>query len=211
VFAMWTNSSSIHSLLFCFRLKMIKANDLSLLRSFEQGPVTDSPFPTLTNAFYHCVTSFPDAKAVLDLSKPATRELTYRELASQVQTLTLRLHSLGVGPGHRVPLVVKRGLEMIVGIWAILSCGAQYIPLDGGVVPDSTIRVVIEQSGSSVVLCIASTEHRLREFESQPGFEAVIIEQNCKPDTQRLQNGTFLDLASAELGCYVIYTSGTHQ
>jgi non-ribosomal peptide synthetase component F len=104
----------------------------------------------------------------------------------------------------RIPLVVKRSAEMVVGIWAILSCGAQYVPLDGGVVPDSTIRHVFEQSGGSIVCCLPSTVHRIRDL--CPGATPVIIEQ------QQLDNKThderWLDLATSDGGCYIIYTSG---
>ena len=83
------------------------------------------------------------------------RELSYHELASRVQSLATQLQELGVGPGTRIPLVVKRGMEMVVGIWAVLSCGAQYVPLDGGVVPESTIRTDSRTSTKWLNLLVA--------------------------------------------------------
>lgn len=172
--------------------------------AMQFGPKIPCPFPTVTASFYHHVRSFPDNVALHDLSGETTRLITYRQLAVRAQALAAQLRSLGVLPNMRIPLVVKRSAEMVVGIWAILSCGAQYVPLDGGVVPDSTIRHVFEQSGGSIVCCLPSTVHRIRDL--CPGATPVIIEQ------QQLDNKThderWLDLATSDGGCYIIYTSG---
>ncbi|PFH54981.1 hypothetical protein XA68_11255 [Ophiocordyceps unilateralis] len=168
------------------------------------GHVVECPFPTLTAAFYHQAATWPSAIAVRDLTTATPRDVTYRELAGHAQALALRLRALGVEPGQRIPLVVKRGLDMLVGIWAVLSCGAQYVPLDGGVVPDSTIRHVVDQTGRHVVLCLSSTEHRLRSLF--PDLTPVLIDQ-CL-DRKPL-DGEIIDLASPDAGCYVIYTSGS--
>lgn len=187
---------------------MLSQEDLGLVRSFEQGEVTNCPFPTVTASFYHHAFSFPDAVAARDMSTSPPREMTYTELASRAQSLAAELRSLGVGRGQRVPLLVKRGLEMVVGIWAILSCGAQYVPLDGGVVPETTIRTVVDQSGCSVVLCISSTEHRLQDIRRECGLVPVLIDQHCQAARGYPLPEAILDLATSDSGCYVIYTSG---
>jgi non-ribosomal peptide synthetase component F len=173
--------------------------------AMQYGPKIPCPFPTVTSSFYHHVTSFPDNIALHDLSGATTQQITYRQLAVRAQALAAKLRSLGVRPHQKVPLVVKRSSEMVVGIWAILSCGAQYVPLDGGVVPDSTIRHVFEQSGGNIICCLTSTVHRIRDL--CPSATPVIIEQ------QQLGNvpydGEWIDLATSDSGCYIIYTSGT--
>ena len=174
---------------------------------FTHGEASYCPFPTITSAFYHHAASMPSAKAVRDFSNgiPA-RELTYRELAIQAQFLAARLRVLGVCPQQRIPLIVKRGTEMIIGIMAILSCGAQYVPLDGGVVPDSTIKHVAEQCGGHIVLCISSTECRLKTL--LPTMTPIVIEQSIIPDQSLSKPEAWINLASPDTGCYVIYTSG---
>ncbi|KAL6866871.1 non-ribosomal peptide synthetase [Trichoderma novae-zelandiae] len=173
--------------------------------AMQFGPKIPCPFPTVTASFYHHVTSFPDNVALHDLSGETTRLITYRQLAARAQALAAQLRGLGVLPNQRIPLVVKRSAEMVVGIWAILSCGAQYVPLDGGVVPDSTIRHVFEQSGGSIVCCLPSTVHRIRDL--CPGATPVIIEQQQLDD--QTHDGRRIDLATSDGGCYIIYTSGT--
>lgn len=187
---------------------MLSDADLGLVRSFEKGPVTTCPFQTVTSAFYHHAASLPpDTLAVRDMSSSPPREVTYRELAIRAQSLAARLRSLGVRPGQRVPLVVKRGLGMVVGVWAVLSCGAQYVPLDGGVVPEATIRTVVEQpGGSSVVVCVSPTKLRLGELSRQRVVRAVVVDE--QGDFDSVIDDSALDLATADGGCYVIYTSG---
>lgn len=186
---------------------MLADQDLSLVRSFESGPSTICPFPTVTAAFYNYAVNYPDAVAARDMSTSPMRELSYRELAQEAQSLAHNLRQLGVGRGQRVPLLVKRGLEMVVSIWAVLSCGAQYVPLDGGVVPESTIRTVIEQSGGNVVICVPSTERRLKDIQGINDIVPVVVEVKEQSGSAYVTD-QFMDLATSNDGCYVIYTSG---
>jgi acyl-CoA synthetase (AMP-forming)/AMP-acid ligase II len=176
----------------------------SLPKGMGMGETLPCPFQTTTQAFYHYATKYPNATAVIDLSD-GQRQLTYHQLASRAQSLARALTRLGVKPGQRIPLVVKRSVEMVVGIWAVLSCGAQYVPLDGGVVPDSSLRHVVEQAGDSVILCMGATEERLRKL--LPHSQTVRIEDHWTTSPLVSSVG-ILDQATAEDGCYVIYTSG---
>lgn len=174
---------------------------------FSFGQATDVPFCTTTAAFQHHVMLHPSAIAVHDFSaSDSARQLTYGELASQAQALAWHLRSIGVEPNQRVPLVVKRSCEMIVGIWAILLCGAQYVPLDGGVVPNTTLCQVFEESGGTVVVCTAATEKRVQEV--LPSAHYVNVEHHLDGRDAPGSNGMWMDLAKPTSGCYVIYTSG---
>ncbi|KAM0250966.1 hypothetical protein ACHAP5_001846 [Fusarium lateritium] len=167
-----------------------------------QGDSVEHPFPTVTSAFYHHARTFPDAIALRDLTG-SPKEVTYSELAERAQCLAAQLISQGVCPDSRVPIVAKRGLDMIVAIWAVLSCGAQYVPLDGGVVPDETIRRVLDQA-EGLVLCLASTKHRITTQQHKQ--TAIVIDET---KTTSLEEDIHIDLATPDSGCYVIYTSGT--
>ncbi|KJZ72362.1 hypothetical protein HIM_08288 [Hirsutella minnesotensis 3608] len=173
---------------------------------FSFGETAACPFPTLTAAFYHQVLLHPRSIAVRDLSNGAPRDWTYHELAKHAQALAARLQGMGIRQGQRVPLIVKRGVEMLIGIWAILSCGAQYVPLDGGVVPDSTIEQVVEQCGGHLIVGLSITEHRTRD--TFPNSRLVLIDDFMKAEANH-PTEKWIDLATPESGCYVIYTSGT--
>lgn len=168
------------------------------------GPRETPRFPTVTDAFYHHASKHASGLAATDLTTSKT--ITYGVLAQRSAALAQRLQNLGVVPGSRVPLVVKRGIDMLVGIMSILTCGAQYVPLDGGVVPDSTLRFVIAQAGgeSCTVLTLGSTRHRVDE---KAVANVVCIDED---DQSHIPNCTLppANLATPDAGCYVIYTSG---
>lgn len=185
-----------------------KRGSYSVFPSYMYGPRTTVPFSTVTEAFFHFVSNHPQAIALRDLSAQDVTETTYIHLFHQSYQLAQKLRDLGVTRGSRVPLLVKRGTDMIVGILAILLCGAQYVPLDGGVVPESTLRYVIEQAGakSCTVVTIQSVEHRLKNLDVA---QAVVIDVERKGyETSPAKIPTYKDLAKPEDGCYVIYTSG---
>lgn len=169
----------------------------------SSGPHIRCPFPTVTAAFAHHAGLFPDVLAAVDLSGPTRREVSYGDLQKRAISLAHRLRKLGIGPGDRVPLVVKRGTEMLVGLLAILACGAQYVPLDGGVVPDSTLKRVLDQCAARVVLCLASTEYRVRGINENV-TTIPIPPKGADGDIGREP----VDLATPASGCYIIFTSG---
>ncbi|OAQ95728.1 hypothetical protein LLEC1_02836 [Akanthomyces lecanii] len=174
---------------------------------FSFGPSTKLPFHTTTAALAHFSLSNPSLVAVHDLSAGVPRQLTYGELAVKAQALAWHLRSIGVTPGQRIPLVVKRSCEMVVGLWAILLCGAQYVPLDGGVVPDSTLRHVLHESGGNVLVCTSTTEARIRSLF--PDADAVNVDECVGSEAMQAAGREWIDLATPASGCYVIYTSGT--
>lgn len=172
------------------------------------GPRVTPRFPTVTDAIFHQVETQPGAVAARELTSSSAREITYQELAVRSARLTRKLRELGVTPGQKIPLVVKRGIDMLVGIVAILSCGAQYVPLDGGVVPDSTLAFVVEQTGgdNATVLVLESTKHRVSGLNvpNVIAIDAVTDEE----DDMYSQSWVCQNMAEPDHGCYVIYTSG---
>ncbi|KAI6779308.1 uncharacterized protein J7T54_001038 [Emericellopsis cladophorae] len=174
------------------------------------GPESHPRFSTITDAFKHQVLTNPDSLAAVSLSAAHKfEEITYRALSNRAARLAVEMRRLGVRPGDRVPLVVKRGIHMLVGIIAVLSCGAQYAPLDGGVVPDSTLRFVVEHNcgGRGVVLAMGMTKHRLGEFR---GLSVICIDEPCElsGDESLADDLVLENFAEPDTGCYIIYTSG---
>lgn len=145
----------------------------SMPLSFSYGVVNTPRFSTVTAAFQHHATARPDAVAARFLSSSRPAEITYGELALRSARLSRKLKQLGVVPGDRVPLVVKRGIDMLVGIVAVLSCRAQYVPLDGTVVPDATLKFVLEQTRGRTVVALRSTSHRLSKLGSESNVVTI--------------------------------------
>ncbi|MCE5291049.1 MAG: amino acid adenylation domain-containing protein, partial [Nocardiaceae bacterium] len=56
--------------------------------------------------------------------------LTYAEFSTRVNQLARHLISLGVGPDSRVALGMRRSLDLVVGMYAVLTAGGAYVPID---------------------------------------------------------------------------------
>ncbi len=56
--------------------------------------------------------------------------LSYAELATRSDELAARLADRGVGLESRVGLLVERGVDLVVAVFAVLKAGAAYVPVD---------------------------------------------------------------------------------
>jgi len=124
--------------------------------------------------------------------------LTYRELNARANRLARMLRRQGAGVGSHVGVSMKRSLEMIVGLLAILKAGAAYTPLDP-FLPEERLRLIATDAALRVILTrgrrvkvkdalIVDLADGFGEGESDRDFDSGV------------ENG---DLA------YVIYTSGS--
>ena len=179
-----------------------------LLRNFSRGPTVPIPFETVNAAFLSHVRSRPKAEAVQDLSTEAGRTVSYEKLAHYAANIATRLRENGVKPGSRVPLVAKRSLEMVAGILGILFAGAQYIPMDGAVVSDATLAHVLGQSGSDTVLTLRAVEKRLDSMRPKNVLLLEDLISQAASQQQHDDHAAAKNAATAQSGCYVIYTSG---
>jgi nonribosomal peptide synthetase DhbF len=68
----------------------------------------------------------PDAPAVVFEGLA----LSYGELDRRAHVLARRLAALGVGPETTVGVHVERGVELVVGLYAVLKAGGAFVPLD---------------------------------------------------------------------------------
>jgi amino acid adenylation domain-containing protein len=83
--------------------------------------------PALHQLFDAATRSHPDAVAVVD---PGVGQARYRELAALSNRLRDRLQHLGVRPGDRVGLYLRKSIDAIAAIEGALAAGAAYVPVD---------------------------------------------------------------------------------
>ncbi|MGY2402552.1 amino acid adenylation domain-containing protein [Pseudomonas sp. SDO5271_S396] len=163
-----------------------------LLFGFNATQVDYNLDQTLHGMFEAQVLRTPQALAV----KAGDQTLTYAELNARANQLAHHLLALGVQPDSRVAICVERGLEMVVGLYAILKAGAAYVPLDPAY-PRERIAYMLEDSAPVVVLAQASTRSLLGDVAvidlEQPTWQQ---QSTCNPQ-------------AASLAAYVIYTSGS--
>ncbi|MGK8553745.1 non-ribosomal peptide synthase/polyketide synthase [Nocardia gipuzkoensis] len=108
--------------------------DLDLLDSAERERIlldwNDTGHPVaaelLLDGYRRAVAAHPDAVALVYEGV----SLTYREFDEQVNRLARLLISQGVGAESLVGLAIRRSVDLVVGIYAIVTAGGAYVPLD---------------------------------------------------------------------------------
>lgn len=154
-------------------LDFLSPADRALFLEFGIGP-RSSPtlFGCIHHAFMHHAAQNPSAIAV----EHGTDAITYAALDLQSNQLARRLRAVNVGPGSRVCVLAQRGIALIVGILGVIKAGGQYIPLDGGIVTDSTLSFVLDDSHSTVALTLRRFASRLPSSLTRFVLEDVIQE-----------------------------------
>nr|WP_282445111.1 non-ribosomal peptide synthetase [Pseudomonas sp. W2Jun17] len=163
-----------------------------LLVDFNATTVDYQLDQTLHGMFEAQVLRTPQAVAV----KAGEQQLTYAELNARANQLAHHLQALGVQPQARVAICVERGLDMVIGLYAILKAGAAYVPLDPAYPPER-IAYMLHDSAPAVVLAQGSTLGLLGEVP------VVDLDQPT------WQHQPITNPAVAGVAAYVIYTSGS--
>jgi len=181
-------------------LSGLSHDDQKLLSQFGQGPQQLVPHPTVHEAFESIVDATPDSTAAVfeDTS------ITYRQLDIAANRLANSLVASGLQPGERVCLVVSRSLEMLVGIFAILKAGCQYVPVDGGVASDRQLAHIFTDTAARHILCLPKFQARVEQFA---GAAAHITQLRLDGSIQTSVSRPLVRCYPTD-GCYAIYTSG---
>ncbi|WP_442945702.1 amino acid adenylation domain-containing protein [Nocardia sp. SSK8] len=159
------------------------------------------PSALLLDGYRAAVAAHPDAVAV---AYEGT-ELTYREFDERVNRLARLLVRRGVGAESLVGLAVRRSLDLVVGMYAIVTAGGAYVPLD----PDHPAERIAHILDTAQPVCVLTTTADAVEV---PAGTPVIT-----MDTVALQDFPAGPLTASELlrpvlpqhPAYVIFTSGS--
>ncbi|MDV8020306.1 non-ribosomal peptide synthetase [Rhodococcus sp. IEGM 1330] len=112
-----------------------------------------APGEVLLDGFDRVVVDSPDAVALVF----GERSLTYREFSDRVDAAAWLLQERGAGPGVLVGLAMRRSVELVVGMYAVLRSGAAYVPVD----PDQPAErndYILDTASPVVVLSTARDE-----------------------------------------------------
>lgn len=183
-------------------LSGLAPSDQLLFSQFGLGEEQVVPFRCVHHAFEHYAQMQPSATAVEHLGD----SLTYAELDRKANALARQLRTMGVQPGTRVCLLVQRSIAMVIAILAVLKAGGAYVPLDGGIVTQSTLEYVLEDSEAALVIVLQEYAHRVSDIS---GTSALVLEEAIRVcDELEKDFSKPIDLSSPSDGVYVIYTSG---
>lgn len=105
------------------------------------------PEKSIIDMFYKTVTQFPNRTALS--SKEGT--LTYEELNKKSNQIAHMLMKNGVQLGDYVGIFMKRSIDTVVSMVAILKAGAAYVPIDPDY-PENRVQYIIQDSQAKVIL-----------------------------------------------------------
>ncbi|NWE79928.1 non-ribosomal peptide synthetase, partial [Pseudomonas yamanorum] len=129
--------------------------------------------------------------------------LSYGELNTRANRLAHHLVARGVGPEVLVGIAVERGLDMVVGLLAVLKAGGGYVPLDPQY-PVDRLLCMIEDSACVLVLTQSSLQERL---PIPPAVQRVCLDQDHV--WREADGNNPVGTVDGENLAYVMFTSGS--
>ncbi len=174
----------------------------------EQSPLTEAQRHELTHGWSRgsdgsgdprtaparILTADPSAVALTTDSA----ELTYGELHTRTTALAAALRAQGVGRDSLVGLCAQRGIDLVVGLVAILRAGAAYVPLDP-TYPAARLGHIVADASPTVIL---AQSHLISGL---PPHTATVIDLTDPPVVPAVSD---VDPSPGDLA-YVLYTSGS--
>ncbi|KAF2749974.1 acetyl-CoA synthetase-like protein [Sporormia fimetaria CBS 119925] len=182
-------------------LDQLTPEDQVLISRFGRGASLPVPSHTVHGAFEHIVDTYPSATAATFQGQ----SVTYIELEAASNRLANYLLELGLPPRQRVCLVVQRSLEMLVGILAILKAGCQYVPIDGGITSEESLRHTLLDSSADFIVCLPKFEETVRKYAA---VHAVIVPLGQDAEAFASKARPHVTVSATD-GVYAIYTSGS--
>ncbi len=177
------------------------------------GTSTPVAFPhhkCIQQLFEEQVDRTPEAVAIVFHDQA----LTYRELNQRADRLADKLHTAGVGADIPVGLCVKRSLEMVVSMLAVLKAGGCYVPLDP-TYPQERLAFMLNDSQPRVLLTQEKLKAQLNlDFENGT---VICVDDVLEISDQPISRSTLLanldrnegDGSISDNLAYIIYTSGS--
>jgi amino acid adenylation domain-containing protein len=151
--------------------------------------------------FEEHVERMPEAIAVVD----GETMLSYGELNRRANRLAHYLRRLGVGPETPVG-ICSRGLEIAVGMTAVLKAGGACVPLNA-MYPSKWLSSVLQDSGARVFL--PSTHLRQQFVGAAPRLQVVDLGNSDAWASEQDGNLEHWSGVSSEHLAYVVYPSGS--
>lgn len=139
----------------------------------------------------------PDAIAVIT----DDRTLTYGQVAQGSATAAACLRKAGASSGARVAVVMEKGWEQVVAVFAVLRAGGAYIPLDPGL-PAERLRQLLDMASVDAVITLPALD---RDLEWPVAVPRIVVDA-ATLEADAVWTDPPIDADSL---AYVIFTSGT--
>ncbi|WP_084530632.1 non-ribosomal peptide synthetase [Nocardia miyunensis] len=156
---------------------------------------------TLSEAFGERAAACPDEVAL----EFGDETMTYAQLREQADRLARLLISRGAGPDTVVGLAMRRSLDLVIGMYAIVRAGAAYLPID----PDHPAERnadILEQARPLCVLTAGADSVELPQAQARLDIRATDLSAISGAPITDADRHTRL---RPEHLAYVIFTSGS--
>jgi non-ribosomal peptide synthetase component F len=127
--------------------------------------------------------------------------MSYNDLNEKANLLANYLVKQGVSTGENVGLLINRGFDMIIGMYAILKAGGAYVPVDPEY-PAERQHYIISNSSINVVLTDA-------EYPVSSLHDGVSFINLTKCDLSNYKKSNLNLIIDPNQLAYTIYTSGS--
>ena len=179
------------------KLKEIITKDYTKKITEIRGLKMAYPKSTLHELFAKQAKKYPNLVAL----KYEEQQFSYSDLSLMTNQIANYLWSQGVRPGQIVAISLNRSPKLIACLFAVLQCGASYIPLDTSY-PDASINFKLEDSDASFY--IGDTLKR--------NFTKKVVTLSIDDIFESMVDLTTKPLnveVPTESAAYIIYTSGS--
>ncbi|MCG9793501.1 non-ribosomal peptide synthetase family protein [Flavobacterium algicola] len=165
------------------------------LYTMISGRKLDYPKTNLHKLFADQAVKLPHAIAIeFDGEK-----ITYSELSEKINKTANYLWDQGLRPGQIVTVSLERSPELIISLFAILQCGASYVPVDTKY-PEARLNVIFEDAAAVFHIGVKPLKSSTIKF----------IKIDTILNAISAFSSDFLNIEIApESPAYVIYTSGS--
>ena len=165
----------------------------------------------------HSASLWPERIAI---EQPDNGSITYRELAGLADRMRDRLREMGLGPGDRVAIGMRKSIDAVAAIFGILKSGAAYVPLDptapaarsAYILNDCAVKAAVLEEGVAgrllaelAKLGAAPPAIVLEGIGGGHGLGMFLQRENEKRPATRRENAA----VSQDALAYILYTSGS--
>jgi len=161
------------------------------------GPKMAYPKSTLHELFAKQAEIYPNAIAL----EFEDKQVTYGDLSTMINQMANYLWTQGLRPGQIVAISLDRTPELIASLFAVLQCGASYIPIDTNY-PDARLNLMIEDSDAAFYIGLNSKGNFPNKAVSLSMATILEAMSDFSMEPINLKVPT-------ESAAYIIYTSGS--
>ncbi|MGW4379739.1 amino acid adenylation domain-containing protein [Kitasatospora sp. NPDC004531] len=129
---------------------------------------------------------------------------SYAELDARVDGLARLFAARGAGPERVVALGLPRSLDMVAALFAVLRCGAAYLPLELDY-PAERLALMVEETAPVVLVTTEAASARMPEYPAT----VLLDDPSVVAELAAMPSGAFRVPYEPDAAAYVIFTSGS--